>query len=55
MSDEKVTNEEVRSLRRIYEVLLRDAADVYADLQQGIDARREKTRLRFHSQHRHKY
>jgi hypothetical protein len=38
MTDEKVTDEEVHSLRRIYEVLLRDAADVYADMQQGIDA-----------------
>jgi hypothetical protein len=38
MSGEKVTNEEVHSLRRIYDVLLRDAADVYADIQQGIDA-----------------
>jgi hypothetical protein len=38
MTDEKVTDEEVHSLRRIYDVLLRDAADVYADMQQGIDA-----------------
>ena len=38
MTDEKITDEEVHSLRRIYDVLLRDAADVYADLQQGIDA-----------------
>jgi hypothetical protein len=30
--------EEIHDLRKIYEVLLRDAADVYADIQQGIEA-----------------
>jgi hypothetical protein len=38
MAAEKVTEEEIHNLRRIYEVLLRDAADVYADIEEGIEA-----------------
>jgi hypothetical protein len=38
MNDKKVSDEEAYNLRRIYEVLLRDAADVYVDIEQGIDA-----------------
>jgi len=38
MGSEKVSNEEVYRLRTIYEVLLRDAAAVYADIEKGIGA-----------------
>jgi len=38
MASGKVTDEEVLNLRRIYEVLMRDAADVYDDLRTGVVA-----------------
>jgi positive regulator of sigma E activity len=38
MATGRVTGEEIHDLRKIYEVLLRDAADVYVDIQEGIEA-----------------